>query len=183
MNTKNNKKGFEYKNKLKKAYLQLLSENIDIDHVSVKALCEKASVNRSTFYSHYSIPNDILKELENETLSNASYYMYKMSTEDFDYLAVFLNYIKDNDDVFRVLFLHARDKEFLEDFIRITLYNFESVKAYYKNRTDYTYVNAFITAGSKEIINTWMINNYKDDVQYIKNLLIKINEAIIREFT
>ena len=183
MNTKNNKKGIEYKEKLKKGFLQLLEANVDIDQITVKSLCEKAGVNRSTFYSHYSVPRDIMVEIENEALSNAATYMYKMNSRNFDYLSVFLEYIKEHDDVFRILFLHAKDKEFLENLMQVTLYSFESIKAYYKNRKDYTYVNAFITAGSKEVINTWILSNYRDDVEYIKNLLLKINEAAIKEFT
>lgn len=50
---------------LQQALLQILSGK-NIDRVTVKELCEKAGVNRGTFYLHYSTPNDLLREIEQQ---------------------------------------------------------------------------------------------------------------------
>ena len=42
--------------------LLLLLENKDYDRITVKELCEKAGVNRTTFYLHYESMNDLLEE-------------------------------------------------------------------------------------------------------------------------
>lgn len=47
------------------ALIQLL-EVKDYEYITVKEICEKAGVNRSTFYLHYETVNDLLSEcLEN----------------------------------------------------------------------------------------------------------------------
>lgn len=47
------------------ALIRLL-EVKDYEYITVKEICEKAGVNRSTFYLHYETVNDLLSEcLEN----------------------------------------------------------------------------------------------------------------------
>ena len=43
------------------ALISLLNEK-DIDYITVKEICEKAGVNRSTFYLHYETIDDLLTE-------------------------------------------------------------------------------------------------------------------------
>ena len=50
---------------MEEALIQLL-EVKDYEYITVKEICEKAGVNRSTFYLHYETVNDLLSEcLEN----------------------------------------------------------------------------------------------------------------------
>ena len=44
-----------------KALLELLGKK-DYAYITVKEICEKAGVNRSTFYLHYETVDDLLKE-------------------------------------------------------------------------------------------------------------------------
>ena len=47
--------------KMDKAFLELL-EKKDFPYITVKEICAKAEVNRSTFYLHYETLNDLLSE-------------------------------------------------------------------------------------------------------------------------
>ena len=42
--------------------LLLLLEKKDYQYITVKEICQKAGVNRSTFYLHYETMDDLLKE-------------------------------------------------------------------------------------------------------------------------
>ena len=42
--------------------LLLLLESKDFDFITIKEICKKAGVNRSTFYLHYQNTNDLLNE-------------------------------------------------------------------------------------------------------------------------
>ena len=55
------------KRMMKDALLNLL-ERTELSGISVTALCEAADVNRSTFYSYYTSPSDLLGEIEQEGL-------------------------------------------------------------------------------------------------------------------
>lgn len=47
--------------RMDEAFLKLLEEK-DFSYITVKEICEKAGVNRSTFYLHYERVNDLLAE-------------------------------------------------------------------------------------------------------------------------
>ena len=53
------------KNLLKHAFVELLAEK-KITEITVKELCDKADINRGTFYLHYTDIYDLKQQLENE---------------------------------------------------------------------------------------------------------------------
>lgn len=58
---KNESKYFNTALKMDKAFLEIL-EGKDFAYITVKEICEKAGVNRSTFYLHYETIVDLLDE-------------------------------------------------------------------------------------------------------------------------
>lgn len=59
-----NKSESKYFNTAKKmdiAFLELLEQK-DFEYITVKEICKKAGVNRSTFYLHYETISDLLSE-------------------------------------------------------------------------------------------------------------------------
>lgn len=63
MNTKNNQRYKEMDACMKKAMLILMQE-MDFDKITVKSICERAGVNRGTFYSHYADIFSMMDEIE-----------------------------------------------------------------------------------------------------------------------
>lgn len=61
------------------ALLQLLQKK-DFDYITIKEICIKAGVNRSTFYLHYENLNDLLEE--------SLTYIYSKFTEKYDGVAI-----------------------------------------------------------------------------------------------
>lgn len=47
--------------RMDQAFLELLDRK-DMEYITVKEICEKAGVNRSTFYLHYENIGDLLSE-------------------------------------------------------------------------------------------------------------------------
>lgn len=58
---KNESKYFNTATKMDQAFLELL-EKKDFSYITVKEICAKAGVNRSTFYLHYETVEDLLSE-------------------------------------------------------------------------------------------------------------------------
>ena len=54
---------------IKHAFLDLLSTK-NIRHISVRELCDKAQINRATFYSHYMDIYDLKEQLENQLIES-----------------------------------------------------------------------------------------------------------------
>lgn len=50
------------------ALIELLRDQ-PLGSLTVKALCERADVNRSTFYAHYASIEELLHDIEDETMA------------------------------------------------------------------------------------------------------------------
>ena len=57
-----NKRVQKTREQLKHALTELLKTQ-PFERVTVKSICDKAGVNRSTFYVHYSCPRDLIDEI------------------------------------------------------------------------------------------------------------------------
>lgn len=56
---------------IKNTLIEIMSEK-EISKITVSELCEKAKINRKTFYRHYREISDVTAELENEALEEFS---------------------------------------------------------------------------------------------------------------
>ena len=63
--SKENQRIMITKRLLKEALIEILKGK-PIEKVSVTELCERAEINRSTFYAHYNIPQDVLTEIKRD---------------------------------------------------------------------------------------------------------------------
>lgn len=103
--------------RMDEAFLELL-EKKDFDYITVKEICERAGVNRSTFYLHYETIGDLLEECARHIINRFTEFM-PYDTKEFleklknrpleelclvtpEYLIPYLNYIKENRCVFKV---------------------------------------------------------------------------------
>ena len=62
MNIRNNQRFRDMDKKLKTTFLDLLN-TMEFEKITVKIICEKAQVNRSTFYAHYSDIYEIMEQM------------------------------------------------------------------------------------------------------------------------
>ena len=113
---KNQSKYFNTAIKMDEALILLL-ERKEFAYITVKEICEKAGVNRSTFYLHYDNTSDLLKEATQHILDRfCSYFTIdkesitlRYSQTDLndllfitpEYLTPYLTFIKDNQRLFK----------------------------------------------------------------------------------
>lgn len=114
---KSESKYFATAAKMDEAFLQLL-EKKDLAYITVKEICEKAGVNRSTFYLHYETIDDLLNECSRHIVNefvgsmngDAADFIKKLPDRPLDelylvtpkYLTPYLEFIKENRRIFRV---------------------------------------------------------------------------------
>lgn len=65
MNTPNNARSILSKSKIKQALVSLL-EHHNLSDITIGNICEKAGINRTTFYSHFADISDLFKTFEGE---------------------------------------------------------------------------------------------------------------------
>lgn len=184
MNIKDNQRSRITKLIMKEAYLKILS-NKQSSNITVKEICENAQINRSTFYLHYNEPNDILKELENETIKMVSDYLQsigKLKEADLnlkEYIVSFLRYVQKNDEVFRTFLIENNDPHFkrkLFDLALSFMINDFSIPLPSEHKV---LIYHFIVSGCIDVLCEWISSNYKTSEYVIADLLNKLCQGSI----
>lgn len=172
------------------ALLKLL-ENKNYEFITVKELCTKAGVNRSTFYLHYETMNDLLLEsieyiteqmnnkfqnsvtIDKNIIADSSLDELILITPE--YLQLYLEFVKDNKKFFAAVI--AQPIAFRCDQIFNSLYNdiFTPIMLRYGiSEQDRKYTLEFYIKGIYAVIVAWIKNDCKDEIEHIADLIIKL---------
>lgn len=112
MKVKNlNRSSEKTKRIIKKVFAEMLSEYREISKISVRELCERADISRSTFYAHYDDTYGIAEDYENELIDrffDNTKLVEAVSEEKF--AEIFFQYIRENDENYKLL---CRSNDFL----------------------------------------------------------------------
>ena len=95
---------------LKNSFVQLLNEK-SFDKITVKELCERADVNRGTFYVHYKDQQDLLHQIQKDFLCQAKQLLFSCSNS-----IEYYEYIKENKDLINCLYHHHLSMDFGVEF-------------------------------------------------------------------
>lgn len=183
-----NKSEAKFKNtaiKMNHALIELLKEK-EFDKISILEICQKAGVNRSTFYSHYRNTYDLLEEVH-QTFSKDLSGHFKMDVNNLEelkpketvfvhseYLIPYLEFIKDNKTFFKAYMsnLHnfKRDEfySFIIDKVIIPICRKNGIK----DRTVVDYISKFYLQGIAAIIKEWVNNDCINEVDSICEIII-----------
>lgn len=183
MNTKKNQRTRLSKIMLKNALIDLLKEKGSVAKISVKELCERAELNRSTFYAHYTEPKDLLNEIESELLKATEEHLKKIGEENdsgaYKYILSFLKYIKANDKPFRTLLIDSADPQFRSKFMQQSIIQFvENLQIELPKELE-QYIFSYILNGSTGIIIQWIRSDYSVNENTTVDLLFKINQSAL----
>lgn len=156
-------------------------EKKDYEFITVKEICQKAGVNRSTFYLHYENMDDLLVEtvemVEKRFLEKFSGIENKSDTAravltSEKYLHPYLSFIKENKKLYRLMHdkphlfnLSKKSQELYENIFDKALSNF-NVKENEKK-----YVFSFYTEGVLGIIKRWIDGDCEDDIELIMAII------------
>lgn len=183
MNTKNNQRTRLSKMLFKNALMDLLKEKGSVAKISVRELCDRAELNRSTFYAHYQEPNDLLIEIETELLDATEEHLKKIGAENdigaHKYILSFLQYIRQNDKPFRTLLIDSTDPEFRSRFMQQSIIQFVDNLRIELPKELEQYIFSYILNGSTGIIIQWIRSDYAADENDIVNLLFSINHSAL----
>lgn len=156
MNITNNKRRKDSQEKIEKIFVQLIQRK-NIDEISVSTICEKAGLNRSTFYANYLDIYDLSEKVKEKMADDfAAFQMSQNSKQDSNgYLNLF-KHIKENQIFFKTYFK-------LESISMspVNQYNIDLAAKYYNNEY-IDYHIEFFRAGLNAIIKKWLNNNCRE---------------------
>ena len=183
------------KDVLKKSLLEILKTK-RIDRVTVKELCEKAQINRGTFYLHYSTPNDLLYEIEKDFMKDHSElftgYMveasHKKNDEGIDKLQALFKITLENADLCSIIFGPNGDPRFTERIkknMKPEILEHWSVEFPKYDKKHLEYIFDYVFSGSMSIINNWMNDQESISIEQLANRLDRLGHychLAIQEF-
>lgn len=186
---KNESKYFNTAAKMDKAFLELLDKK-EFSYITVKEICEKAGVNRSTFYLHYETIEDLLSE--SVEYMNERFFEYmkeggaiplrleECTDEQLNfitpaYLIPYLNYVKENRRLIATAMKNTKalrldkiyDKMFCGVFSPI-------LERHGVPPQDRRYLMEFYIHGLTAIVSEWLKNDCKDSIEYIMELIATV---------
>ena len=174
---------------MNQALIELLNKK-DFEFITVKEICKKAGVNRSTFYLHYDNINELLEETIDNLNKQFSNYFKNLETdipskilrnvkEDLilitpQYLLPYLNHVKENKVVYQVSSKHPLIMKSIEKFNYLkNNILLPILKNFNIKEEDSKYYIAYYIYGTYAIIEEWIKNDCKDDVSKICDLIIE----------
>lgn len=167
--------------------LLILLEKKDLEFITVKEICQKAGVNRSTFYLHYENITDLFQEtvemLNKEfyssfELKDASKIIQEGNAEDGifikeEFLVPYLEFVKKNKRILQII--HKKPELFKND----AIYKNMSLQIFYPilskfnvPKDEIPYRLEYFTRGVVGIVNKWLELNCEMSIGKIVQLII-----------
>ena len=157
-----------------------------MESISIKELCEKAGINRGTFYSHYTDLYDLRDKIEEEMLRDLQRTLEPLMHIDKEQLtplritAEVFQCLKDNSDLCTVTLSDHGDKAFALRLINLGReICMESYSEYFKNASPkkIEYFYAFVSAGCIGLLQRWladgMVTPAKEVAAMAENIMLQ----------
>ena len=173
--------------RMDEAFLELL-EKKDLAYITVKEICEKAGVNRSTFYLHYETVSDLLVECTQYIIDKFVAYMPHDTIDFFEklpdcplkelyfitpeYLTPYLNFVKEHSRIFRTTVEQASVLGLNNAYLALNRHVFTPIlDRFHIPPAEQKYMMPFYINGLMGIINEWLREDCKDSVEHIVSVI------------
>ena len=185
---KKESKYFSTAAKMDAALIDLL-EKKDFEYITVKEICEKAGVNRSTFYLHYENTVDLLTETTRYVIDGFLEYFkeqgkgFSLDAETRDkndlifmrreYIMPYLSYVKDNRRVFMTSLRHMGQMGFEKYYEKMFNFIFNPILDRFNvPQKSKQYVIKFYLTGVTAIAVEWLEHGCAAPIEDICNIII-----------
>ena len=153
--SKENRRTRLTKRLLRESLLELLQEK-PVDHITVKELCERAELNRSTFYAYYTDVSALYEEMGNELADALLEHIQAMKDQSGLNTELMLTYIRDNCEMFWLLVYCDHYTDLNQSIIKRIFQNFFSISLLsdqYTIQEEREYALQFIFMGGTGVIH------------------------------
>ena len=155
-------------------FLEMLRE-IDIYHISIRELCQKADVNRTTFYKYYGSQFDLLADMEKDMLDFLSNVITKHAENPVRIIEAACEYMESHLEFVRLIINNNVDPLFPQKLFSQAAVR-EAALAKYggkQNPAELEYLFNFITYGAYRVICVWLNKDNREPPQHIARQMIR----------
>ncbi|MBQ9834379.1 MAG: TetR/AcrR family transcriptional regulator C-terminal domain-containing protein [Bacilli bacterium] len=169
MNIVNNKRKKDSQTKIQRAFVELIQFKT-INEITISDICQKANLNRSTFYSNYLDIYDLADKIRDELFQDVLA-LYPEETKEkkhsYDFLRLF-RHIKENQLFYKTYFKlnYDNDTDFFKEMI-----DDSEFERFYKNKDHLKYHITFFRHGLNAIIESWLYNGCQESPEEIEEII------------
>lgn len=175
------------KSTIEDTFLSLL-EKKDIGTISVTEICEKADVNRATFYRYYLDIYDLLKNIQDSFVNEIKASDAMLHFQDYtvyDFTREILEIFYHNKKLVKILFDTNNSIYFITEVLEVAY-----EKASSKWRSNYPdmdeseieYAAVYVFNGALGVINFWIKNNFDEDIDDVSKYIERLTLDGTRKF-
>lgn len=153
---------------IKKNFIEL-ANNIGYQKITVKDLCDKALINRNTFYLHYQNKDDLVREMIDETINKykiqfiplVAQFFINISTKDIEgfskNIESLLNLLYEDIEFYRIILTD----DYLTGYFRSVEQSYEkNIMQYLNIKTNKAkLIFRYMMSGCAGILTDWMVKN------------------------
>jgi AcrR family transcriptional regulator len=168
---------------LKNSLIDLLFEK-DMSKITVKEICLKAEINRSTFYSHYSNAYDLLESIRQEYLNNIlkAVPINNLNIQDTTSAIInVLNYILQNKKLSQLLIGEQGNVNFQKRIMGLIFDDFQIVLIELTgiNKTKAEFISSYVITGSIGVLQNWINNDFDQSVASVAQVISDLSKTIV----
>lgn len=160
---------------LKEALTEMLRET-DIYHVSIRELCQRADINRTTFYKYYGSQFDLLTDMENDLLIFISNTIREYADDPVKIIETACEYMENHLEFCRLIINNNVDPLFPQRLFSLPEMR-ETVLTRCSGQEDgpmQEYLFHFITYGAYRILSMWVNKEQREPPEEIAHLLMRM---------
>ena len=166
---------------LKETLLELLEER-PIERITVKELCDRADINRSTFYVHYGSPQELLDSICKELYMEI--FQKKRDFSDIkEYMTQICDIMYENRQLLKVLIISGRAMSMIniadiwkEDFAK-------GMSWLGLSREELETVFLYIPCGAMAVVVSWLLGQIPMTRDQIVDHVLKITLGAIEKYS
>lgn len=158
---------------LKSSLLELLDKK-PLSKITIKELCEKVDINRTTYYRYYLDPYDQLEKIEDEIFNEMGMYIEDVNNDiEYEMIKSILTYIDERKQDFKILLLKG-DINFQTKFLSFVGKKlFQNLE---RNNIDTEIKYIYTAVGSFGVVAEWINGNLKLNVEELAKKILDLNK-------
>ena len=167
---------------IKESFYTLLREK-PVEKITVRELCEKAEINRSTFYKHYHDFYDLLDKIDEEALDHFDAMLAGIEIKGLrTILMEVLRILKENAALFEVFQKHSGNHGFTHRLAGHCFHYMEQhmpsvpTQEFSQNKQGMGY--AYLVGGAGAVIEFWLRGGCQEKPEEVADLIVGLTEKI-----
>jgi len=165
---------------LKESLLEILKER-PIERVTVKEICDRADINRSTFYVHYGSPQELFNSIGREL-----YDEIKQKKRDYSDIKSYMNGICDiiyeNREFFEIMIRtgHVENMFALSELWKGDY--MDNLAGMGRSREELESAFLYVTCGAFSVMITWVLGQFRMTRDEVTDEVIKLTLGALDNF-